>query len=66
MSKYSDTLSSFRAKESLIFLCNAVWLVEKQQIPISVFCLTRLGLEPTVYHTRGEHANLYIDVVFLW
>ena len=24
-----------------------------------VFGLTRLGLEPTIYHTRGEHANHY-------
>ena len=24
-----------------------------------VFGLTRLGLEPTIYRTRGEHANHY-------
>jgi hypothetical protein len=24
-----------------------------------VFGLTRLWLEPTIYHTRGEHANHY-------
>ena len=24
-----------------------------------VFGLTRPGLEPTIYHTRGEHANVY-------
>jgi hypothetical protein len=24
-----------------------------------VFGLTRSGLEPTIYHTRGEHANHY-------
>jgi hypothetical protein len=24
-----------------------------------VFGLTRLGLDPTIYHTRGEHANYY-------
>ena len=34
-------------------------IAEKQQIPILVFCLTRPGLEPTIYHTRGEHANHY-------
>jgi hypothetical protein len=29
-----------------------------------VFGLTRLGLEPTIYHTRGKHANHYaIDAV---
>jgi hypothetical protein len=30
-----------------------------------VFGLTRPGLEPTIYHTRGEHANHYTtDAVF--
>jgi hypothetical protein len=30
-----------------------------------VFCLTRSGLEPTIYRTRDEHANHYtIDAVF--
>ena len=24
-----------------------------------VFCLTQPGLEPTIYHTLGEHANHY-------
>jgi hypothetical protein len=24
-----------------------------------VFGLTRLGLEPTIYHTRGKHTNHY-------
>ena len=41
-------------------------LAEKQQIPILVFGLTRLGLEPTIYHTRGEPANHYTtDAVYL-
>ena len=31
-----------------------------------VFDLTRPGLKPTIYHTRGEHANRYAtDVVDL-
>ena len=34
-------------------------LEEKQQIPILVFGLTRSGLEPTIYRTRGEHTNHY-------
>jgi hypothetical protein len=34
MSPYSDTLSWFRDNHSLLFLLNAAWLVEKQQIPI--------------------------------
>jgi hypothetical protein len=30
-----------------------------------VFGLTRPGLKPTIYHTRGEHANHYaIDAVY--
>jgi hypothetical protein len=29
------------------------------KIPILVFGLTRSGLEPMIYHTRGEHANHY-------
>ena len=32
---------------------------EVTQIPILVFGLTRPGLEPTIYRTRGEHANHY-------
>ena len=36
-------------------------LAEKQQIPINfkVFGLTRSGLKPTIYRTRGEYANHY-------
>ena len=34
MSLHSDTLSWFRANESLLFLLNAAWLAGKQQIPI--------------------------------
>ena len=26
-----------------------------------VFCLNRPGLEPTIYRTRGEHANYYAN-----
>jgi hypothetical protein len=36
-------------------LCSYSLMLEKQQIPILVFGLTRPGLEPTIYHTRGEH-----------
>ena len=52
--------SWFWANQSLLFLLNVACLEEKQQIPISVFGLTRLGLDPTIYCTRGEHANHYI------
>jgi hypothetical protein len=34
MSPHSDTLSWFRINQSLLFLLNAVFLVEKQEIPI--------------------------------
>jgi hypothetical protein len=41
-------------------------LAEKQQIPILAFGLTRSGLEPTIYRTRGEHTNHYTtDAVLL-
>jgi hypothetical protein len=56
---HSDTLFWFRANQSLLLLLNGVCLAEKQQIPILVFGLTKPGLEPTIYHTRGEHANHY-------
>jgi len=65
MSPHSDTLSWFRAKQSLLFLFNAALLVEKQPIPILLsFGLTRSGLEPTIYRIRSEHTNYYTtDVV---
>jgi len=60
MSPHLDTLSWFRADQSLLFLLNAACLPEKQQISICiVFDMTRLGLEPTIYRTRGEHSNHY-------
>ena len=37
MSAHSDTLSFFRAYQSLLFLLNATCLAEKQQIPILQF-----------------------------
>jgi hypothetical protein len=45
-------------------MLRAACLAEKQEIPILVFCLTRRGLEPMIYHTRGRRANHYAtDVV---
>jgi hypothetical protein len=67
MSPHSDTLSSFRANQSLLFLLNAACLAEKQNSNITVFVLIRSGLEPTIYHTWGEHTNHYtIDAVKLF
>jgi hypothetical protein len=31
-----------------------------------VFILTRSRLEPTIYHTRGQHANHYTTDVVCW
>ena len=60
-SLHSDTLSWFRANQSLLFLLNAAYLAEK------LSGLIRLGLEPMIYHTRSEHANHYTNhAVSLW
>ena len=61
MSPHIETFTWFRANQSSFFHVNAASFVEKQQIPILyfiVFGLTQSGLEPTIYLTRGEHANL--------
>jgi hypothetical protein len=57
MSLHSDTLSGFRANQSLLFLLNnVVCLAEKQNLQI-VYGLTQQRLESKIYHTRGEHGN---------
>ena len=56
MSHHSDTLSWFRTNQSLLFLLNAACFAENEQIPMG---LIRLGLEHTIYSTRGEHENHY-------
>jgi hypothetical protein len=38
---------------------------EATHINFIVFGLTRLGLEPTIYRTRGEHANHYFSVLYI-
>ena len=43
----------------LSVLLNAAYLVAKQQIPIIVAGLTRLGIEFNISHTLGDHANIY-------
>jgi hypothetical protein len=53
---HSDTLSWFRANQSLLLLLNDAYLAEKQQIPILVFGLTRHVLKPNIYCTGGENA----------
>ena len=60
MSSHSDTFVSFRSIQSLLILLNAVSLAEKQEhANFTVFGLTRLGMEPTIYHTLDKHASLY-------
>jgi hypothetical protein len=46
------------SQQSLLFLHNDACLAEKQRIPILIK-LTQSGLKPTIYSTRGEHANHY-------
>ena len=67
MSPHSDTFSWFRANQSLLFLLNAASLVESNKYLFYSLCFhTRSGLEPTIYRTRGEHANYYtMDAVLL-
>ena len=61
MSLHSDTLIWFRANQSLLFLLTAACLEEKQATNTNfiVLGLTWPGLEPTIYRTRGDHANHY-------
>jgi hypothetical protein len=59
-------LSWFRANQSMLFLLNAACLTEKTNTKFIVFGLTRPGLEPTTYHTRGEHANHYATDIVAW
>ena len=54
-----DTLSWFQTNKSWLLILNAGYIAEKQQIPILVFNWIRPGVEPTIYHTQGEHANYY-------
>ena len=55
---HSDTYpdSDTTSLSLLFFLFNAAWAAEKKQIPILY-----LLYDPTIYHTRGEHANYYTN-----
>jgi hypothetical protein len=55
--RYFAPLGNITQPVFAIFI-NAACLAENQQIPI-FFDLTRSGLEPTTYRTRGEHADHY-------
>ena len=59
MSLHLDTLFGFRANSlSLIPYC-CVLSGEATNTNFIVFGLTRPELEPTIYRTRGQHANHY-------
>jgi hypothetical protein len=55
MSPHSDTLSWLRARQSWLFCLNVPCLAENTYVILYV--LTWSVVEPTIYHTRGEHAN---------
>ena len=60
-------LDFYSANQSLLFPPNAACLAQKQQIPILVIGMSRLGLEPMIYSIRGEQANHYTtDVVHVY
>ena len=64
---HADTLFWFRANQSFLFLRNAACLAEKKQnTNFTVLGLSQPGLEPMIYHTRGEHANHYATDVVLF
>ena len=58
-----DTLFWLWTNQSLL---SAVCLAEKQQIPISVFGLTQIGIKRTIYRTRDEHTNHYTTNAVHW
>jgi hypothetical protein len=59
MSFLSNTLSWFRAKQSLLLLLKAACLAEKQQtLILLVFRLTRQGFEPRIYCPRGQRLTI--------
>ena len=61
--RHDTTNISLKVVLSTITLTHhVVYLTGKQSIPVLfliVFGLTRLGLKPRIYHTRGEQANHY-------
>ena len=65
---HSDTLSWFRANQSLLFLVNTACLRgEATNTNFIVFGLTLPGFEQMIYCTRGENANNYAtDAVLKW
>jgi hypothetical protein len=49
----------FIARQPVVLLSAAYLAGETTDVNFIIFGLTRSVLEPTIYHTRGEHDNLY-------
>ena len=65
MSLHSDTLSRFWSNQSLLCVFYAVFLVEKQQIPILQFWvwpLTWTGFKPTTCNILREHTKKSLKI----
>ena len=62
MSLHSDTLFWFRASQSALSPKCCMLSGEATHTNFIVFGLTQPGLKPTIYCTRGEHANNYAIV----
>jgi hypothetical protein len=61
MLPHLDTLSWFRANHSALSPKCYILSREATNTNFIVFCLTWSWLEPTINHTRGEHANPHIQ-----
>jgi hypothetical protein len=57
MLPHSVTLSRFRTSQTLLFQLKAFYFWEAMNTNCIVFGLTRWGLEPMIYRTRGENTN---------
>ena len=69
MSPHSDTLSRFRANQSLFFLLTAAYLAKKQQnTNFIVFGFTRSGLEThDLLHSRRLYFfNILLGTIAWW
>ena len=66
MSQHSDTLTRFRANQSLFLLLNTACFAGKHTYQFFSLWFHPTGLEPTIYNTRRECDNHYIiDTIVL-
>jgi hypothetical protein len=61
-----DTLSRFRANQSLLSLLCAKCRGDAANSNLIVFALTQPGLKPTIYHSRQTHKPLHNRFRFLF